>query len=74
MARIFQSEERTTLAGALDATDGGIFYVVAAPLTLPRVNGGVVSRSGLAAQTRDVKWMTTCAIGCLALRRAAQTA
>eukprot|EP00966_Prymnesium_polylepis_P126832 2933121-Prymnesium_polylepis.1 len=39
VARIFQREEpvaRTTLAGALDAGDGGIFYVVAAPLTLPR--------------------------------------
>eukprot|EP00966_Prymnesium_polylepis_P316225 7306750-Prymnesium_polylepis.1 len=65
MARIFQSEEpvaRTTLAGALDASDGGVFYVVAAPLTLPRVNGSVVPRSGLAAQTRDVKWMTPGAI------------
>eukprot|EP00966_Prymnesium_polylepis_P000542 12494-Prymnesium_polylepis.1 len=39
MARIFQSGEpvaRTTLAGALEASDGGILYVVAAPLTLPR--------------------------------------
>eukprot|EP00966_Prymnesium_polylepis_P037729 876024-Prymnesium_polylepis.1 len=33
LARSEEPVARTTLAGALDASDGGIFYVVAAPLT-----------------------------------------